>query len=303
MEEKKSYDIIIIGGGVAGITAGIYAKRAGRKVAIIEKMALGGQLNSIGKIENYPGFAETDGVSLVDNLYMQVEKNEIEIISDEVVGFNFKGDLKEVTCKRATYEATAIILALGMASKELGVKGESEFSGRGISYCAHCDGNFYKNKVVAVVGSGKYAVEDAVYLSQICKKVYLVSKYNVNNLLDERFKSLSNLEVITASAVAFEGDEALKRVVIEENSQRKTLEVNGAFLVTGKKPNTELLKGQIELNENGFIVCDSSMQTSEEGVFACGDVRESSLKQIATAVGDGALAGVSANVYFLKNHL
>lgn len=297
-KDVKSYEIIIVGAGAAGISAAIYAKRAGRKVAVIERMLIGGQLNFVGKIVNYAGFSETDGATLSNQLSLQAEKLGIEIIYDEVLEFEFDGVDKEVKCKKGTYKAKAIILALGGNPRELEIEGEKTFRGRGVSYCVQCDGNFFKEKYVAVVGSNQAAIDGALYLSKLCNKVYLVSRFDIKNFSIENLLKQKNIEIIEGGeARQIIGDDAVTQVIIEKDGKETAILVDGIFVVNGNKPNTALLSGKIELSKEGFIICDEAMQTSKEGVYACGDVRQSKLKQISTAVGDGAIAGVEASLY------
>lgn len=302
INSEKSYDIIIIGAGASGVSAAIYAKRAGKKIAIIERMMVGGQLNFVGKIANYAGFEETDGFSLSQNFHMQLKKNEIEIIYDEVIDLNLAGKEKEIVCGKNTYKAKAVILALGSNPKELEIKGEKDFKGRGVSYCVQCDGNFFKGKTTAVVGSNDAAINGAIYLSALCKKVYLISQFNIDNFSLEKIENLENVEILRdAKPIEIAGKETVKSIFIIQNDNEKLVEVDGVFVVAGNKPSTALLKGKIDLTEDGYIVCDEDMMTSQSGVFACGDVRKSKLKQISTAVGDGAIAGVMATAYVSKN--
>lgn len=302
INSEKSYDIIIIGAGASGVSAAIYAKRAGKKIAIIERMMVGGQLNFVGKIANYAGFEETDGFSLSQNFQMQLKKNEIEIIYDEVIDLNLAGEEKEIVCGKNTYQAKAVILALGSNPKELEIKGEKDFKGRGVSYCVQCDGNFFKGKTTAVVGSNDAAINGAIYLSALCKKVYLISQFNIDNFSLEKIENLENVEILRdAKPIEIAGKETVKSIFIIQNDNEKLVEVDGIFVVAGNKPSTALLKGKIDLTEDGYIVCDEDMMTSQSGVFACGDVRKSKLKQISTAVGDGAIAGVMATAYVSKN--
>lgn len=302
INSEKSYDIIIIGAGASGVSAAIYAKRAGKKIAIIERMMVGGQLNFVGKIANYAGFEETDGFSLSQNFQMQLKKNEIEIIYDEVIDLNLAGEEKEIVCGKNTYQAKAVILALGSNPKELEIKGEKDFKGRGVSYCVQCDGNFFKGKTTAVVGSNDAAINGAIYLSALCKKVYLISQFNIDNFSLEKIENLENVEILRdAKPIEIAGKETVKSIFIIQNDNEKLVEVDGVFVVAGNKPSTALLKGKIDLTEDGYIVCDEDMMTSQSGVFACGDVRKSKLKQISTAVGDGAIAGVMATAYVSKN--
>lgn len=302
INSEKSYDIIIIGAGASGVSAAIYAKRAGKKIAIIERMMVGGQLNFVGKIANYAGFEETDGFSLSQNFQMQLKRNEIEIIYDEVIDLNLAGEEKEIVCGKNTYQAKAVILALGSNPKELEIKGEKDFKGRGVSYCVQCDGNFFKGKTTAVVGSNDAAINGAIYLSALCKKVYLISQFNIDNFSLEKIENLENVEILRdAKPIEIAGEESVKSILVNQNNKETLVEVDGIFVVAGNKPSTALLKGKVNLTEEGYIVCDEDMMTSQSGVFACGDARKSKLKQISTAVGDGAIAGVMAITYLGKN--
>lgn len=294
------YDILIVGGGPAGITAGIYAKRAGRKVAIIEKLAIGGQINLIGQIENYSGFASIGGGELAENFYEQVKSLNIPIINDEIIGYDLISNDKVLSGRKASYSAKAVVLALGSHPRELAIKGENKFKGQGVSYCTLCDGNFFKNKVVAVVGSGDSAISDAIYLSNICKKVYILTKKELNlhnyNLTDIEDKN--NVEIIKG-AISQEiiGENKIEMLSYFQEGQEKQIDVEGVFVAIGRKPQTEKLQGQIDLTDNGYIISDKFMHTNQEGVFVCGDVRDGIIKQIATAVGDGAIAGTEASKY------
>ncbi len=299
--EIKVYDVVIVGGGVAGITAAIYAKRAGRKVVVLERMAIGGQLNFVGKVENYTGFGITDGASLVDSLYSHIDSLGIEVVYDEVIDYQLESEDKIVSCKNGNYQSKAVVLALGSNPKELEVEGEKEFKGRGVSYCVQCDGNFFKGKTAAVVGSNQAAIDDACYLSQIAEKVYLISQFDISNMMLEKIKKISNIEIIEdAKPIKIIGNEAVKCMVVEKAEKSLEIKIEGVFVVAGKRPNTSALDGKVKLSQEGFILCNEDMQTNLNGVFACGDVRKSKLKQIATAVGDGAIAGVMASIYVLN---
>ncbi len=297
------YDIIIVGGGPAGISAAIYAKRAGRNVAVIEKFVPGGQLSLIGEIENYAGFARIEGSDLANKFYEHAKSLDIPFIMDEVVDYDLNGDIKEVKCKRNSYKAYSIIIAVGSHSKELNIEGEKEYKGRGVSYCALCDGNFFKNKDVAVVGSGDSAFSDALYLSNICNKVYVLTKSNLklHNYAENEFDDKENVVILRgALSKKIEGETSLKKLYFEQNNEEKNIDVDGVFVAIGRSPDTGLLKDKVDLNASGYINTDSLMKTNIEGVFACGDVRSDSMKQIATAVGDGAIAGNEASKYVLR---
>lgn len=302
MEKKIDYEILIVGGGPAGLTAGIYAKRAGRKVAIIEKYLPGGQLNLIGEIENYTGYKKVIGSQLAMNFHEHVMSLDIPIIYDEIVDYKFEGKIKEVIGKKKTYTTSTIILALGSNPRELGIEGETKFKGQGVSYCALCDGNFFKGKTVAVVGSGDSAFSDAIYLSSICKKIYVLTKseLKLHNYAKNELDEKENVELLKgALSKQILGDNFVKKLVYEKDGKELQIDVDGVFVAIGRRPETQMLEGKLELTERGFIKANDKMQTSQEGVFVCGDVREGNIKQIATAIGDGAVAGTEASKYVL----
>ncbi len=299
---EKIYDILIVGGGPAGISSAIYAKRAGREVAILEKFLPGGQLGLIGQIENYAGFSSIDGNELSMKFFEHAQSLNIPFIMEEAKSFDFSGNYKVITTNTQILKSKAVILALGSHSKELNIEGEKEFKGRGVSYCAICDGNFFKNKKVAVIGSGNSAFSDVIYLSNICSKVYLLTKENLKstNYSEKEFDNKQNVEILNgALSKKIIGSDKVESLEFEQNGSVKNIDVDGIFVAIGRSPDTKSLQGLIEMNDKGFIKTDSLMRTNIEGVFACGDIREGSLRQIATAVGDGAIAGTEAGKYVL----
>lgn len=298
----KIYDILVVGGGPAGVTSAIYAKRAGRDVAIIEKFVIGGQLSLIGEIENYPGFSSIAGDELAKDFRNHAKSLDIPFIYDDISDYDFAGEVKIVASKKQSYKAKAVILAMGSHPKELNIDGEKNFIGRGVSYCALCDGNFFKNQDVAVVGSGDSAVSDALYLSNICKNVYVLTKnqLKLNNYSEDDLSERENIKVLKgAISKQIEGDNKVQTLVYEKDGEESNLDVNAVFVAIGRKPDTDNLKDKINLNDRGFIETNDRMETSTKGVYACGDVRTSVIKQIATAVGDGAIAGNEASKYVL----
>ena len=298
----KIYDILVIGGGPAGVTSAIYAKRAGRDVAIIEKFVIGGQLSLIGEIENYPGFSSIAGDELAKDFRNHAKSLDIPFIYDDISDYDFAGEVKTVASKKKSYKAKAVILAMGSHPKELNIDGEKNFIGRGVSYCALCDGNFFKNQDVAVVGSGDSAVSDALYLSNICKNVYVLTKnqLKLNNYSEDDLSERENIKVLKgAISKQIEGDNKVQTLVYGKDGEERNLDVNAVFVAIGRKPDTDNLKDKINLNDRGFIETNDRMETSTKGVYACGDVRTSVIKQIATAVGDGAIAGNEASKYVL----
>lgn len=298
----KIYDILVVGGGPAGVTSAIYAKRAGRDVAIIEKFVIGGQLSLIGEIENYPGFSSIAGDELAKDFRNHAKSLDIPFIYDDISDYDFAGEVKTVASKKQSYKAKAVILAMGSHPKELNIDGEKNFIGRGVSYCALCDGNFFKNQDVAVVGSGDSAVSDALYLSNICKNVYVLTKnqLKLNNYSEDDLSERENIKVLKgAISKQIEGDNKVQTLVYGKDGEERNLDVNAVFVAIGRKPDTDNLKDKINLNDRGFIETNDRMETSTKGVYACGDVRTSVIKQIATAVGDGAIAGNEASKYVL----
>lgn len=300
---EKKYDIVIIGGGPAGISAGIYAVRAGRSVLIIEKFAPGGQLGLIGEIENYAGFEKINGFELAQKFEKHAKSLGVEFVFDNALSLEKQVDNNIVKCEKNTYLANAVILALGCHSRELNIEGEKAFKGKGVSYCALCDGNFFKNKTVAVVGSGDSAFSDALYLSNLCKQVYVLTKdrLKLNNYAENELDGKGNVELLKgAISKKIIGEEKVESLEFERNDKTEKIDVDGVFVAIGRTPDTKMLKGVIDLDERGYILANESMETSMEGVYVCGDVRTDSIRQIATAVGDGAVAGTNASKYVLR---
>ena len=298
------YEILIVGGGPAGLTAGIYAKRAGRKVAIIEKFMPGGQLNLIGEIENYTGFKNIRGDELALKMHEQALNLGIPFIYDEIVDYKLDDNIKKLVGRKKTYSAGAVILALGSNPRELGIEGEDKFKGQGVSYCALCDGNFFKGKTVAVVGSGDSAFSDAIYLSSLCKKVYVLTKNNLklHNYAENELDNKNNVEIIKGGlSKKILGENSVQNLIYEKEGKENKIEVDGVFVAIGRRPETNILENKIKISERGFVLADDNMQTSTDGVFVCGDIREGNIKQIATAVGDGAIAGTEASKHILRN--
>ena len=292
------YDAIIIGGGPAGLTAGIYLARANKKVVVLEKMAIGGQVAEIGIVENYTGFKEISGFDLSMKMYEQAKGFGVEFVLQEAVDYELSGEVKKVKTSKQTLEGKTVIFALGSVARVLNVPNEKKFVGSGISYCATCDGNFFKNKSVAVVGAGDSAISNAQYLAGIVKKIYIISKYSpmkLKNTSTEELKEFKNIEyVLGAQITELVGEENIKGVIV--NGERK-IEVDGIFVSIGRTPDTEGLKGEINLDEKGYIVSDAEMRTNIDGVFAAGDIVSGMLKQIVTAASSGAIAATSAIKY------
>ena len=296
------YDIIIIGGGPAGLSAGIYTSRLGAKTLLLEKLTPGGQITLSSEIENYPGVCEVkSGLEFMSCWPDQAKKFGCEIVSEEVVEIKKENNLFKVLTHKNSYEAKAIIVATGSTPKKAGFEGEEEFTGRGVSYCAVCDGFFYKDKIVAVVGGGDTALEEALYLSKIAKKVYLIhrrDKFRAAPSTQKKVFNTPNIEIIYNETVKkVVGNEFVEGIILSSN---KDIKVDGVFVFVGMKVNNELVKDLVELNEWGEVKVNLNMETSQEGLYAAGDIRENSVKQVVAAAGDGAIAAINAVKYVEK---
>ena len=298
------YDIIIIGSGPAGLSAAIYAQRACLDTIVIEKNGIsGGQVLNTWEVDNYPGFPGVTGFELSRQFREHANKLGARVVQDEVVQVELSGNVKKVVCEEETYEARCVILASGAHHRTLEVPGEEELRGAGVSYCATCDGAFFRGRTVAVVGGGDAALEDAIFLARMCEKVYIVhrrDKLRGAKRLQERLQALENIEFVwNSETVAIEGNaqvEALRLRQTQTGEERR-LDVDGVFIAVGIAPESELYAGQLELDEQGYIRADESGQTSVPGVFAAGDVRTKALRQILTAESDGANCVASAERY------
>ena len=298
------YDIIIIGSGPAGLSAAIYAQRACLDTIVIEKNGIsGGQVLNTWEVDNYPGFPGVTGFELSRQFREHANKLGARVVQDEVVQVELSGNVKKVVCEEETYEARCVILASGAHHRTLEVPGEEELRGAGVSYCATCDGAFFRGRTVAVVGGGDAALEDAIFLARMCEKVYIVhrrDKLRGAKRLQERVQALENIEFVwNSETVAIEGNgqvEALRLRQTKTGEERR-LDVDGVFIAVGIAPESELYAGQLELDEQGYIRADESGQTSVPGVFAAGDVRTKALRQILTAASDGANCVASAERY------
>ena len=292
---KLEYDVIVIGSGVAGMTAAIYLKRAGFDVLILEKGAPGGQINQTAKIENYPGFLEIDGPTLAMNMFDQIQKLNVSYEYGTVTEINTIGNKKEVKTDLATYTADAILLATGRVPQKLGLENENNFINRGISWCALCDGGFYKGQEVAVIGSGNSALEEALYLSEICSKVIMINRkdqYKGSKLVLERLKKKANVTFMYNCVIKtlMGKSDVLSGLIVEKNGIEDKININGLFIYIGYHPDTEILKDSPIILENGYILVDEHMKTNVDGIYACGDVIKKEVYQIATAIGEGATA-------------
>jgi len=304
------YDVVIIGGGPAGLTAGLYSSRARMKSLLIEQALSGGQVIITEWIENYPGFDEgISGADLAQRMEKQAVKFGLEKVWGTVIDISPDRDIKRITLEDGTvYETRSIILATGAHPKALNVPGEKELRGKGVSYCATCDGAFFKDEDVAVIGGGDSAVEEAVFLARFAKTVYIIhrrSEFRAAKIAQERASLNPKLKFIFNSvAERIEGEKSVTSLYIKnlETGKKSVLDVSGVFIYVGYTPNTGFLKGLVALDEENYVIADCDMTTSVPGIFAAGDVRTKSVKQITTAVGDGAVAAVAAEKYISRNY-
>ena len=302
--QNYEFDTVILGGGPAGLSAGIYASRGAVSTAIIDTSMLGGQPSNYLELENYPGFPIIGGYDLMEKFEEHADKFGVQKFPmQEIVSVDLKSNPKVIKTTEAEFKAKTVIIACGAQPMKLGVPGEAEFVGRGVSYCAVCDGAFYKNKVVAVVGGGNAAVEEAMYLTKFADKVYVIHRRNelrADKIVQERAFKNEKIEFIWDSAVKEIRGEDLVNTAVLENVKTKelsNLKVDGVFPYIGMTPNIEGISGQVEQDANGFIIVDETMKTSLDGVFAVGDVRKTPLRQVITAAADGAVGAVYAVKY------
>lgn len=299
------YDTVIIGAGPAGCSAALYASRAGLDTALIEKYSPGGQMALTGDIDNYPGFEEgVDGFTLGMKMHKGAERFGITTIYGEITGVDFSDKIKKLTTSSGEILARTVIIASGAKARELGVENEKNLIGKGVHYCAHCDGNFYRNKTVVVVGGGNSAAADALYLSRLAEKVYVVHRRDTlraTKIYHEPLMKAENVEFLWNSTVEeFITELRVKGVRIKDTvtGEMKDVPCDGVFVSIGRDPMTEFLKGAVDLDERGYVIADETTKTNIDGVFAAGDVRTKALRQVVTAVADGAVA-----VHFAEEYL
>lgn len=303
--EEKIFDLIILGGGPAGLNAALYAKRGGIDVAIVDTSSVGGQPVNYLEIENYLGFPTIQGWELAEKFEQHIDKFNIQKFqNEEIQNVDLISTIKTVQTLKNKYLAKTIIIATGASPKKLGIRGEDEYIGKGVSYCAVCDGAFYKNKTVVVIGGGNAAVEEGIYLTKFAEKVYIMHRRDelrADKIIQERAFDNEKIEFIFDSVpLEIVGDGRKVNLIQYKNvktGEIKTLNVDGIFPYIGFSPNTEFFNAQLVQDEFGFIRVDENMRTSEVGVFAAGDVRRTPLRQVITAVADGAIAGMSAVKY------
>lgn len=300
--EKKNFDVVILGGGPAGFSAAIYAARGAVSTAIVDINMLGGQPSNYLELENYPGFQLVGGYDLMEKFEEHADKFGVKKFPMQEIT---KIDLakKKIYTKEYEFSAKSIIIATGAQPMKLGVKGEKEFIGRGVSYCAVCDGAFYKDKIVAVVGGGNSAIEEAMYLTKFAKKVYVIhrrDKLRADKILQEKAFKNQKVEFIWNSIVLeIQGENTVKSIVLKnlQTDKMSELKIDGIFPYIGISPNTELFSGQLNQDKYGFIITDTTMATSVDGVYAIGDVRNTPLRQVVTAASDGAIGATYALRY------
>ena len=300
----KIIDIVIIGAGIAGMTAAIYAKRAGKNVLVLEQKAYGGQILNSTNIANWPGETRISGTDLSDKIYHQMNNLGIKISYETVLSIENNNGSFIVKTDESEYSSPAVIIAIGSTEKELNIPGEKEFTGKGVSYCATCDGAFYKGKTIAVIGGGNTALYDALYLADLAEKVYLIHRRNEfrgDEILVEKLSSKDNIETLLGwNATKIIGNQTVNAVEIYSNAEEtKTLNIDGVFVAIGRAPKTEIFHNLIKTDEKGFIIADENCHTSRDGIFVAGDCRTKELRQLVTAANDGAIAATEA-VKFLR---
>lgn len=300
MAEKRLYDIIIIGAGTAGLSAALYGARAGKKVLVLEEKVNGGQIVNSPEVENYPGIKRISGFQFIQELQQQAEESGAVIVNHQAEKLVDQGRRKVVMTSDGLYEGRTAILCTGVVQRKLGLDKEKELTGCGVSYCAVCDGAFYRDKRVAVVGGGNTALEDALYLSQYCKMVYVIhrrDRFRGESKLVNLLLKKENVEfILESTVVSLKGDSCLESIRIK-NLQTNIIEecvVNGVFVAIGQEPKNERFSAVVSLDERGYIRADESCRTDADGIFAAGDCRTKTVRQLVTAAADGAVAALGA---------
>lgn len=297
------YDMIILGAGTAGLSAAIYGVRSGLSVLVIEKNIHGGQILNTPDVENYPGILKISGFEFVENLYNQVISLGVKIVYETIKGLDLRPAVKTIVTSQKDYQAKTVIIANGAKHRHLNCPGEEKFAGKGVSYCATCDGAFFRNQDVCVVGGGNTALQDALYLANNCRKVYLVlrsNEFRANKVNVTAVKSRSNIEIIYNHTVEeIVGDDAVNGITIRNNAMyhNQTLQVSGVFVAIGAEPQNQMFANMIRLDPAGYIVAGEDCKTNLAGVFAAGDTRTKKVRQLVTAAADGAVAATEAAQY------
>ncbi len=300
------YDILIIGSGPAGLGAAIYGVRAGLSLAVIDRSPIsGGQVLTTYEVDNYLGLPQNSGSEISEKFRKHADKLGVNFVTANVLSIEDKEQTKIVHTEEGDFESRTLILATGAAHAMLGVEGEMKLAGAGVSYCATCAGAFFRKRTVAVVGGGDVAVEDAIFLAGLCQKVYLIHRRDslrAADSLQKKLMSMENVEILWNCEVKeIMGDDMVEKIMVYHNQENLTnvLAVNGIFIAVGIQPNTEMYKGLVEMDEKGYVIADESCQTSAAGIYAAGDIRQKALRQIITAVADGANAVTSAQNYLI----
>ena len=306
-EQLKIYDTVIIGGGPAGYTAALYAVRSGLTTLVLEKFSAGGQMTQTSVIDNYPGFHEgIDGFTLGYQMQLGAHRFGAETVQTEVLAVDLRATPKVITTDMGDYYAKTVIIATGADHKHLGVEGETDLIGRGVGYCAACDGMLYRGKTVAVVGGGNTAAADALFLSRVCAKVYLIHRRDAlraSKIYHEPLENTGNIQILwNATVETLHRDQKLTGVTLRQVKTGETVELplDGLFVSVGQAPNTALFRGQLDLDESGYIKSGENTETGIPGVYAAGDVRTKELRQVVTAAADGAVAAHMAEGYLSK---
>jgi thioredoxin reductase (NADPH) len=302
--ESKVYDVIVVGGGPAGLTAGLYTSRARLSTLLIQDGLFGGQITTTEMVENYPGFPQgVTGDELGRFMEEQAKRFGVETVVDEALGVRFEADLKYVKTNESEYTCKSLIVCTGAEYRKLGVRGEKEFTGKGVSYCATCDGAFFKDSAIVVVGGGDSALTEALFLTKFVKELTIIHRRDAlraTKIYQERALAHPKIKFLWDSIVEeIKGDEVIQSVIVKnlKTGEKKELKTEGVFLFVGLEPKTKFLKGLVDMDEDGSILTNENCETSMKGVFAAGDCRKKLLRQISTAVGDGATAAFAAEKY------
>lgn len=299
----KQYDIVIVGAGTAGLSAAIYAVRAGKSVIVLEATTHGGQIVNTPEVENYPGIQKISGFEFANNLYEQAKSLGAEVIYEKVIGIEVNGEEKIVHTTKEDYQAKAVILATGAKNRPLGLEHEKEWIGAGISYCATCDGMFYRGKDVAVAGGGNTALEDAIFLTNYCRKVYLIHRrdaFRGEEKLLQTLKEKPNVEfVLNANITRLIGEDGVDGVEVEDKNthEKRVIDVMGLFVAIGQMPENSEFINVVDLDKSGYIEAKEDCKTKTKGIFTAGDCRTKKVRQLATAASDGAIAALAACEY------
>lgn len=299
----KQYDIVIVGAGTAGLSAAIYAVRAGKSVIVLEATTHGGQIVNTPEVENYPGIQKISGFEFANNLYKQAKSLGAEVIYEKVIGIEVNGEEKIVHTTKEDYQAKVVILATGAKNRPLGLEHEKEWIGAGISYCAICDGMFYRGKDVAVAGGGNTALEDAIFLTNYCRKVYLIHRrdaFRGEEKLLQTLKEKPNVEfVLNANITRLIGEDGVDGVEVEDKNthEKRVIDVMGLFVAIGQMPENSEFINVVDLDKGGYIEAKEDCKTKTKGIFTAGDCRTKKVRQLATAASDGAIAALAACEY------